>query len=504
MRALLLWLPLLVAYATTIWWCTERWNDANQYFAHCWLVPVVAFVVAFRQRAEWSPRQAAIDGRGWWLLGIGLLLHLAGAALMIDSWSAMSLCAAVPGAAWLCLGRHRLHGMWPVVWLVVFAVPLPIYLETGIASMLKEIAVQGGSWLANGLGAGIVRNGVYLQPRGLPGALYVADACGGLRSLLAMLTMAYCLAFFFGASSWPRRVLLLLLAPVFAICANTIRIVLLCLLARWYGVPFAESTGHTVANVAEWVALVAALLATDQLLARWLPARVPGPPPPPPAQEPPSRWWRTAIALWLLAVPLLLLSCYRPFASQAGRADLLPDAIAGYALVRRSTAEEAEFRTRLPGWIAALGTRDFVWRRYRDAAGGRINLVALYHDANWKSVHPPRICIQYSNMDIEVDDLIGAPGLGDGVQFSRILARSRDDGWRYVTLSVFGTEDWIAGDYWDFTLHHLPRALVRAKMSGFLLRVESPVEPGETPAAAEARCDRFLRGLLPKAQELLR
>ena len=73
-----------------------------------------------------------------------------------------------------------------------------------------------------------------------------------------------------------------------------------------------------------------------------------------------------------------------------------------------------------------------------------------------------------------------------------------------MTLSVFGTRDWLSGDYWDFTLYHLPRALLRANESGFLLRVESPIYGGEEPADAEARCAAFLRSLLPSARSLLR
>jgi exosortase len=502
MPTLLLLLPLFVAYATTLQWCVDRWNAPTEYFAHCWLVPVIGAVVVWWRRRDWRQRPAAIDPRGWWLLGPGLLLHLAGALLMVDSWSAMSLVLTVPGAAWLALGRHRLHGLWPVVWLVLFAVPLPMYVEGRLAFVLKEFAVQGGAALANLFGADVLRLGDRLQPRGIDGALYVADACGGLRSLLAMLTMAYCLACFVGAASVWRRLLLLVAAPLLAIAANTLRIAVLCLFARAFGVPFAEGTGHTLANIAEWVALVLALLGLDGLTGRWFQARPQAPPPP--LLVPGGHRGRTLLLLALLAVPLLWWSLHRPFAGAGARAQQLPDQVAGFALVPRDATEEAQFQQNLPRWRELLGTGDFVWRRYRDQAGNWINLVALFHDNNWKSVHPPRICIEGSNMDIVVDDLVPASWLGADVELGRILARSRADGWRYLTLSAFGTADWVAGDYWDFTWHHLPRALVRAKMAGFLLRVESPVGRAEEPAAAQARCEGFLRDLLPKAQELLR
>lgn len=501
---LAVFLPLLLAYATTIGWCMDRWNAPTQYFAHCWLVPLVAAVVVWTRRATWSQVPRQLDRRGWWLLAPALLLHLLGALLMIDSWSAASLVLAVPGAAWLALGRARLAGSWPVLWLVLFVVPMPIYVEGRAAFLLKEIAVQGGTWLANVAGAGIVRHGDRLQPQGVDGALWVADACSGLRSLLAMITVAYCLAFFLGARHWPRRLVLLALAPLLAIAANTLRIAVLCLLARWWGVPFAEGTGHTLANLAEWVALLAALLFVDGRFPR--PVEAPSPVAPPPAVVAPAAGRSLvgpAVVLWLLAAPLLWLSVHRPGGVSAGRAEALAPTIAGYTMVPRSAEEEAQFQKQLPRWQELLGTGDFVWRRYRDAAGVGVNLVALFHDTNWKSVHPPRICIEGSNMDIEVDDLVPAAE-GAAAVVSRIVAKSREDGWRYVTLSVFGTADWLSGDYWQFTMHHLPRAMVRANMSGFLVRVEAPIFPGEDAASAEARARRFLAALVPLAQEQLR
>lgn len=516
-RLFVLWLPLLVAYAPTLWWCIERWNAPTQYFAHCWLLPPLAAWLLWQRRREWSPRPAIVDRRGLWLLLPGLLLHLAGALLMVDSWSAASLVLTVPGAAWFALGRERLRGQWPVLGLVLFVVPAPLFVEGRLAFVLKEIAVHGGAWLGNGLGADVVRSGDHLQPRGLDGSLYVADACGGLRSLLAMLTMAYCLAFFTGAPRWSRRLVLLVAAPLLAVLANTLRIAALCLLARWAGVPFAEGTGHTLANVAEWVSLLLLLLGVDALLSRGGGAAVAatdastadariavvvpttGAAIAGVASSPPAR---LAAIAWPLAVLLAWLALYRPLPTRADRAATLPEVVAGFTLVPRTADEEARFQQNLPRWRELLGTGDFVWRRYQEAGGGRVHLVALFHDANWKSVHPPRICIEGSNMDIEQDDLVRT--WADGPIASRIVARSREDGWRYVTLSMFGTASWSHGDYWRFTLHHMPRALLRQNESGFLLRAEAPIRPGESDAAAAARAGRFLRAMLPVAQERVR
>lgn len=503
--ALAVFLPLCAAYWTAVQWCVDRWNAPTEYFAHCWLVPPVAAWLLWSRRAEWSPRPRAVDPKGWLLLAPALLLHLAGAALMVDSWSAASLALAVPGAAWLALGRERLRGLWPVLWLVAFCVPLPMYVEGRLAYTLKEVAVAGGSWLANLAGADVVRRGDMLQPVGVDGALYVADACSGLRSLLAMLTLSYCLAFFLGAPRAVRRATLLLAAPLMAVAANVARIAALCLFARWHGVAFAEGAGHTLANAVEWATLVAALLGLDAIAFGRAPTAAAAPPAAGVvAPAPARRLVPHALALWLIAPLLLGLSLHRPHGQAADRAERLPAEVAGYRLTPRTSEQEAQFQKSLPRWRELLGTADFVWRRYDDAAGNPLWVVALFHDANWKSVHPPRICIEGSNMDILQDDVAPFPELGPGCSAGRILAQSRGDGWRYVTMSLYGTADWTSGDYWDFTLHHLPRALVRANMSGFLLRVEAAVGKGESPAAAEARARRFLGALAPLAQEMLR
>src|SRR5262245_22645973 len=137
-------LPLLVAYAATLKWCIDRWNAQSKYFEHCWLVPFIAAAVLWANRADWRTRAARFDLGGLRLLVPALALHLLGALLMIDSWSAASLVLAVPGAAWLALGRERLRGQWPGLWLGLFLVPLPFSVGGRLAFNLTELAVSGG------------------------------------------------------------------------------------------------------------------------------------------------------------------------------------------------------------------------------------------------------------------------------------------------------------------------------------------------------------------------
>lgn len=269
MTALLaVFLPLALAYAAALQWIWDLWWLEGSYYSHGPLLPLLAAFVAWSWRAQWRAHAAHFDGRGWWLLGPGLFGHLVGAALTIDSLSAASLVLSLPGAAWLALGAARMRELWPVLGLCAFAVPLPLFASGRLAFELKELAVTGGLGLANALGLGGVRQGASLFVPGQSEPLLVEDPCGGLRSLLALTTLAYCFAFLVARGRHLRRVWIMFVAVPLALALNVLRIAFLCFAAKWWGVAAASTSLHDLANAGVWLAALAVLIALDRLLTR--------------------------------------------------------------------------------------------------------------------------------------------------------------------------------------------------------------------------------------------
>ena len=489
-------LPLLLAYASPLWWCVELWSLPDGYFAHGALVPFVMAALFWSRKSQWGAVPAQPDRRAFWLLGPALLVHACGAALSIDSLSAASMVLAVPGAFWLAFGRARLAGMWPALWLVAFAVPMPIYLTDRVAFELKEVAVRGGVWLAQATGLGVERNGASLFVEGQSQALDVADPCGGLRSLLAMITLVYCVAFFVGPVNWLRRAVLLALAAPLAVFVNLVRIAAICWVARYEGVEFASGTGHDILNGAAWVLDLAILLSLDALLSRGRVTEFPGRTHPAAASPAPAvpSMRRTGLCLWVLACGLAALSFTRAEPSTTGRAKALPEQLPPFAQSQRF-----EVTSRMQ---QLLGTDDATWRSYDDETGRRLFVVAVFHGSNWKSVHPPHICLLGSDMDIVQE---GGTDLATraGDRAGQILLKSRRGGRPYVSLFAYGARDLSTGSYLNFFLHHAPRALFRASNDGFLLRVETYADGPGGFDAAEARCRELLEKLLVEARKLL-
>jgi exosortase len=261
------YLPMIVAYGDTFVWIYDRWMIGD-YYSHGPLLPAVGAFVIFTQRHEWGKVEARPDMRGWWFLAFGLFLRFCGAATMVDSLSAASLIFSLTGLVLVTVGFGRLKKILPVILLVGFATPMPMDLTGRVAFELKEIAIQSAMGLGNALGLEGVREGASIKVPGQKLALPIADACGGLRSLLALTTLGYCLAFFIGTANLTRRATILLLTVPVAVMVNVLRIVGLCFMAKHVDVHYAGGTGHSIMNAAAWLLNIAFLLSLDSFLER--------------------------------------------------------------------------------------------------------------------------------------------------------------------------------------------------------------------------------------------
>lgn len=200
------------------------------------------------------------------------------------------------------------------------------------------------------------------------------------------------------------------------------------------------------------------------------------------------------LILWLAAPFLLWLSLYRPFTASSGRAERLPRQFAGFVMSDELHLGDTEFRL--------LGTDDAVWRSYRAEDGGEVRVVAVFHQQNWKSVHPPHICLRGSDMTITEDDSVNVPMAPNDLQVGRLIARSNRFDETYLNLYLFGAPGFRSASYLEFFLHHAPMALVRESVGGFLLRVEVLIDP-ENPGMSEARARKMLTEILPYAEQLV-
>ena len=220
---------------------------------------------------------------------------------------------------------------------------------------------------------------------------------------------------------------------------------------------------------------------------------------PTPGQAPraDARLLKSAVVLWVLAPLLLFLSSVRPTFTHSDRASRVPQQIGAFRLkVRREITPNIE---------RLLGTRDVAWWEFVDQDDNVIFLTSVFHDSNWKSLHPPHICIRGSGFNISEDaDFEVDLGEGRGATIGRLVANVQDRPERlYVSFYAFVGQDFITPSYAGFYLEHAIPALFRQATPGFLVRIEAFVG-ADGLQATEDRCLDVFRRFLPAAEGLIR
>ena len=140
----------------------------------------------------------------------------------------LSLIVAV-GAVVLFLGGWRLvRQTWLPIAFLIFAVPLPRRYYVALTMPMRELAATVATVLLNmihGLQAsctGVVIDIVY-QGQPLEPALDVAEACSGMRLLMAFLALGVAMAYLHERPLWQRLVLLASTVPIAVFC-NIVRV----------------------------------------------------------------------------------------------------------------------------------------------------------------------------------------------------------------------------------------------------------------------------------------
>ncbi|MGB7405845.1 MAG: exosortase A [Pacificimonas sp.] len=217
--SVLCWVAVMVAIAGLFWKDTLHiveiwWNDSI--YAHCLLIPpVIAWLVWQRkpELSELTPRPFlpaailfAIGGFGWLLgelAGVALVRHTAVIGLMMVS---------VP----LVFGLTVTRGLAFPLFYAIFMIPFGEELIPALQMITADMCI----WLLDVFEVPAYIDGVFIM---IPnGSFEVAEACSGVRFLIAMVAFSTLVAHLCFRTTI-RRIICVVSAIVLAIVANGIR-----------------------------------------------------------------------------------------------------------------------------------------------------------------------------------------------------------------------------------------------------------------------------------------
>jgi len=232
------------------WWNASTYN-------HILLIPSI---LAWLVRLRW-PELAKLAPQAWRpglaMLAVGLAAWLAGRALGINTVSQLGAVAMLQAAVAASLGPRVTAGLLFPLAYMLFLVPVGDEIVPALQAVTAEMAVA--LTLASGVPA--VIDGVFIDtPAGL---FEVAEACSGVKFLVAMIALGTLVAHLCFAS-WRRRAAFMAVAVVVPVLANGVRAWGTIYIAQSQGVEFAAGFDHIVYG---WIFF--ALVMTAVLGASW-------------------------------------------------------------------------------------------------------------------------------------------------------------------------------------------------------------------------------------------
>ena len=200
------------------------------------------------------------------IVGLGLLMHIAGYVIQEPRFSIVAMFIGIYGLTGLAWGPAWLrHSFFPF-FLFIFCVPTAVVLEP-ITFPLRILVSTLVEWIAHYiLGIGVLRMGTQLfDPLGTY-QYDVAAACSGIRSLTAIFLFATVCGFVMFRSPG-KRLLMMSLAVPFAILGNLLRMLLIIIAAVMGGQEWGNYVHEsTLISLVPYLPVFLGLL----LVVRWL------------------------------------------------------------------------------------------------------------------------------------------------------------------------------------------------------------------------------------------
>lgn len=252
----------IATFAPILYYMALHWkSDAN--YSHGFLVAPLALYFAWERLPQL--KQAPIDPT-WWgvvpLLAGSLALTVGRLGVELMSMR-IAFVLTLIGILLLTLGRSPSRILaFPLLFLFLM-VPLPQSLVNVIAFPLQLTAANLAVGALHRLGIPVLLEGnvIHLAET----QLFVAEACSGLRSLMALSTLGVVFAYFFRKNFFERAILIASTIPI-AILVNAFRVGLSGYLTHRYGSGAAEGTIHQLEGFLTFGLAFAVLLLEAWLL----------------------------------------------------------------------------------------------------------------------------------------------------------------------------------------------------------------------------------------------
>ena len=245
-------------------WAIDCWNLED--FSHCLLIPIISGYILYSHRESIASIQLSGGVVGLCLLFSSLAVYFYGFG---HSWSIFERIGAVGCIIGLCgylLGLKFLRDQAFPLFYLALAIPIPFVIYGKISRMLRGIVTSLSASLLHLLDIPAYNQGNVLVVG--EHFLGVVDACSGIRSIMAIVSVAILFTYLFKAGIWGSLFLTSLTLPV-AVSMNVVRVLAMAIFLFKFDIDLTEGTLHTALGLIIF-ALIIIVMYAGWLFIKWL------------------------------------------------------------------------------------------------------------------------------------------------------------------------------------------------------------------------------------------
>jgi exosortase D (VPLPA-CTERM-specific) len=491
-------LVALFAFGESLLELVRRWSVQEEY-SHGFLIPVIVAWLL------WTRRDALVAsiGRPSWtgpaLILLAAVMHIIGKLSALFVLSQVGFIVALIGIV-LGLGGYSLLKVTfvPIIFLL-FAIPSPYFIDAMLTYRLQLISSELGASFIK-----LLQIPVYLEGNVIDLGTYklqVVEACSGLRYLYPLMSLGFLAAYLFQAPLWQRALVFLSTIPI-TIVMNSLRIGIVGILVDNFGPQDADGFLHMFEGWIIFIACAGVLVAEMTLLARFglgkgffavfYSSAVQ-------ASLPQGQGARSLSRAPLVSCFLLLCAAGLATVFVSARHEILPE-----------HSSFASFPTTLGEWhgrmssldaptLQALGLTDYILSDYVRKDGRQVNFYVAYYASQRSglSPHSPSVCIPGNGWQITDLQRTHYRNSDSSVSLPMnrvIISKGSEKELVYYWFEERGMK--IANEYLS-KLYLLRDAMFKNRTDGALVRLTTPLYPGERESDADKRLQDFTLAVVP-------
>ncbi|OQK17047.1 exosortase D [Methyloprofundus sedimenti] len=498
------WMLVALSLLTIVYWggieqLIVRWDKQEEY-SHGYMLPFLSLYFIWLKKYELQQSEFSPSWLSLFIVIPALAIFLVGEISALFILIHYSLIAVLIGMAFSIMGWPAVKPVLLPLLLLIFAIPIPYFLEASLSANLQLLSSQLGvafiRWcqIPVFLEGNVIDLGVY--------KLQVVEACSGLRYLFPLMSLGFICAYLFDTAVWKRVVVFLSTIPI-TLMMNSFRIGMIGVLVDNWGISMAEGFLHDFEGWIIFMACMVILFIEMFILNKMtrgvsvsffevfglMPVGV----------FPEGEVVTRKSSRPLYAIIVLLAVCVVVVNSLDTREEITPE--------RKSFPE---FPDHIADWtggqnsletnvINALQLSDYIMSDYSKPDSLPINFYVAYYQSQRKGVspHSPRVCIPGGGWQIS--------GISrtvvNSVPVNRIVIKKGPN--KELVYYWFQQRGRLIANEYVMKWYLFEDALLLNRTDGALVRITTPVGKMENIADADKRLTGFLQELMPVLPEYL-